>query len=229
MLRDKDVKLYHQKAIQNDMLPNELGLLRTNNIKIHPDYLSHSSLKPTGNISREQESLYILSNPTHSYYSIPKKSKTLSPNQKYQFKFNNTIRIEKNQIMTLFLCKSYEKLFSLFELYIKNLFSCNNKEEIYDLYQRELIPDSIYINVMKCLELIKDNKQLYRHVNLRNINNQLATTEIFLKIEQVENPHIKNDALLLIQKFIDLLQSIDEKLFFDEIDKLYQILENNNI
>ena len=131
--------------------------------------------------------------------------------------------------MTLFLCKSYEKLFSLFELYIKNLFSCNNKEEIYDLYQRELIPDSIYINVMKCLELIKDNKQLYRHVNLRNINNQLATTEIFLKIEQVENPHIKNDALLLIQKFIDLLQSIDEKLFFDEIDKLYQILENNNI
>ena len=40
---------------------------------------------------------------------------------------------------------------------------------------------------------------------------------------------MKNDALLLIIKFIELLRSIDEISFNKEIEKLKEVFEKNNI
>jgi hypothetical protein len=197
-------------------------------IKTHPDYFNHSSLKPTGNISRYQENNFIYSNPNHDYYKIPSKNKQLKKNEKYQFKFNNIINIEKNKIMTYFLCNNFEELFSLFELYIASLFNGINMELIPGLFKRELITDSVYINVMKCIEIINENKQLYKRIFLRNTSNRLDTTEIICKVEEVEHINVKDDALLLLLKFIDLLKGIDEKIFIKEISKLNEIFQKNN-
>ena len=229
MIEEKDVKLFHETNLVREVLPKGYELFRTNKIKIHPDHFIHSSLKPTGNISRYLENEYIYSNPKHDYYKIPKKNKNLKKKEKYQFKFNNIINIEKNKIMTYFLCNNYEKFFSLFEFYMVNLFNGLNLELIEGLFQRELISDSIYISAMKCIKLINDNKQLYKHTYIRNNNNRLDTTEIILKIEDVELPNLKEDALLLVLKFSDLLRNIDEKLFENDIYKLREIFEKNNI
>ena len=228
MIEEKDVKLFHEINLQREILPSGYELYRTNKIKTHPDYFNHSSLKPTGNISRYQENNFIYSNPNHDYYKIPSKNKQLKKNEKYQFKFNNIINIEKNKLMTYFLCNSYEKLFSLFEFYMVNLFNGLTLESIIDLFKRELIPDSIYINAMKCIKLINENKQLYKHTFIRNNNNRLDTTEIIIKVEEIKHINVKEDALLFVLKFIELLKSIDEKVFSNQINKLNEIFEKNN-
>jgi len=228
MIKEKDVKLFHEINLQREILPSGYELYRTNKIKTHPDYFNHSSLKPTGNISRYQENNFIYSNPNHDYYKIPSKNKQLKKNEKYQFKFNNIINIEKNKLMTYFLCNSYEKLFSLFEFYMVNLFNGLTLESIIDLFKRELIPDSIYINAMKCIKLINENKQLYKHTFIRNNNNRLDTTEIIIKVEEIKHINVKEDALLFVLKFIELLKSIDEKVFSNQINKLNEIFEKNN-
>ena len=228
MIKEKDVKLFHEINLQREILPSGYELYRTNKIKTHPDYFNHSSLKPTGNISRYQENNFIYSNPNHDYYKIPSKNKQLKKNEKYQFKFNNIINVHKNKIMTYFLCNSYEKLFSLFEFYMVNLFNGLTLESIIDLFKRELIPDSIYINAMKCIKLINENKQLYKHTFIRNNNNRLDTTEIIIKVEEIKHINVKEDALLFVLKFIELLKSIDEKVFSNQINKLNDIFEKNN-
>ena len=215
--------------LQREVLPSGYELYRTNKIKTNPDHFIHSSFKPTGNISRDQESHFIYSNPVHDYYVIPQKNKKLKKSEKYQFKFNNIINIQKNKLMAYFLCNSFEKLFSLFEFYIVNLFNGLSLEAIIDLFKRELISDSIYINAMKCITLINDNKQLYKHTYIRNNNNRLDTTEIFMKVEEIKHENSKDDALMLVLKFSDLLKSIDEKIFREQIDKLSEIFEKNNI
>ena len=73
MIKEKDVKLFHEINLQREILPSGYELYRTNKIKTHPDYFNHSSLKPTGNISRYQENNFIYSNPNHDYYKIPSK------------------------------------------------------------------------------------------------------------------------------------------------------------
>ena len=229
MINEKDIKLFHEINLQREVLPNGYELSRTNKIKTHPDHFIHSSFKPTGNISREQENQFIYSNPNHDYYIIPKKNITLKKNQKYQFKFNNIINIQKNKLNAYFLCNSYEKLFSLFEFYMTNLFNGLNLESIIDLFKRELISDSIYIHAMKCIKLINDNKQLYKHTFIRNNNNRLDTTEIFMKIDEIKHENAKDEALMLVLKFSDLLKSIDEKLFINQIQKLNEIFEKNNV
>ena len=109
-----------------------------------------------------------------------------------------------------------------------NLFNGLTLESIIDLFKRELIPDSIYINAMKCIKLINENKQLYKHTFIRNNNNRLDTTEIIIKVEEIKHINVKEDALLFVLKFIELLKSIDEKVFSNQINKLNEIFEKNN-
>ena len=228
MIEEKDVKLFHEINLQREALPNGYELYRTNKIKTHPDHFNHSSLKPTGNISRDQENTFIYSHPNQDFYKIPPKTKKLKRNEKYQFKFNNIINIEKSKLMTYFLCNSYEKIFSLLEFYMVNLFNGLSLISIIDLFKRELMSDSIYINAMKCIKIINENKQLYKNTYMRNNNNRLDTTEIFIKVEEIEHINIKHNALLLLLKFIELLNCIDEKIYSSQIEQLKEIFEKNN-
>ena len=228
MLKSKDVKLFHELNLEREIIPSNYELFHTNNNKVKQDNIIHSIFKSTGNISRTQENQFIYTNPNKEYYVLPNKNKIIKTEEKYKFKFNNVINIEKNKIMTYFLCNNFEELFSLFELYIENLFNGINIELIPGLFQRELITDSVYINVMKCIEIINENKQLYKRIFLRNTCNRLDTTEIICKLEEVEHVNVKDDALLLILKFIDLLKGIDEKIFIKEINKLNEIFQKNN-
>lgn len=230
MINDKDIKSYHETTLKKDILPNEWGLLRTNKIKIHPDQLTHSKFKTTGNLPREQENEFMYSNPNIPFYNVNKEMNKVKQgrSKKYSFGYNNLLNIEKNKLMSYFICENYDTLFNLFEIYIMNLFNGLDKKGIEDLFKNELITDSVYIDAMKCIELISVNKQLYKHNQLRNINNRLVTSEIRFQIEIVGNPHAKDDALFLIIKFIDLLKSIDENLFQKEISTLEEVYTKNN-
>ena len=228
MIKNKDVKLYHELNLKREIIPSNYELFHTNNNKVKQDNIIHSIFKPTGNISRTQENQFIYTNPNKEYYVLPNKNRIIKAEEKYKFKFNNIINIEKNKIMTYFLCNNFEELFSLFELYIASLFNGINMELIPGLFKRELITDSVYINVMKCIEIINENKQLYKRIFLRNTSNRLDTTEIICKVEEVEHINVKDDALLLLLKFIDLLKGIDEKIFIKEINKLNEIFQKNN-
>ena len=228
MIKNKDVKLFHELNLDREIIPSNYELFHTNNNKVKQDNIIHSIFKPTGNISRTQENQFIYTNPNKEYYVLPNKNRIIKAEEKYTFKFNNIINIEKNKIMTYFLCNNFEELFSLFELYIASLFNGINMELIPGLFKRELITDSVYINVMKCIEIINENKQLYKRIFLRNTSNRLDTTEIICKVEEVEHINVKDDALLLLLKFIDLLKGIDEKIFIKEINKLNEIFQKNN-
>ena len=228
MIKNKDVKLFHELNLDREIIPSNYELFHTNNNKVKQDNIIHSIFKPTGNISRTQENQFIYTNPNKEYYVLPNKNRIIKAEEKYKFKFNNIINIEKNKIMTYFLCNNFEELFSLFELYIASLFNGINIELIPGLFKRELITDSVYINVMKCIEIINENKQLYKRIFLRNTSNRLDTTEIICKVEEVEHINVKDDALLLLLKFIDLLKGIDEKIFIKEINKLNEIFQKNN-
>ena len=228
MIKNKDVKLFHELNLDREIIPSNYELFHTNNNKVKQDNIIHSIFKPTGNISRTQENQFIYTNPNKEYYVLPNRNRKIKTEEKYKFKFNNIINIEKNKIMTYFLCNNFEELFSLIELYISNLFNGINIDLIPGLFKRELITDSVYINVMKCIEIINENKQLYKRIFLRNTSNRLDTTEIICKVEEVEHINVKDDALLLLLKFIDLLKGIDEKIFIKEINKLNEIFQKNN-
>jgi hypothetical protein len=228
MIKNKDVKLFHELNLKREIIPSNYALFHTNNSKVKQDNIIHSIFKKTGNISRTQENQFIYTNPNKEYYVLPNNNRIIKAEEKYKFKFNNIINIEKSKIMTYFLCNNFEELFSLFELYIASLFNGINMELIPGLFKRELITDSVYINVMKCIEIINENKQLYKRIFLRNTSNRLDTTEIMCKIEEVEHVNVKDDALLLLLKFIDLLKGIDEKIFIKEINKLNEIFQKNN-
>ena len=223
MIEEKDIKLYHDTNLNREVLLKGNKL----NENLNP---FNSSLKPTKNISRDQENQFVHSNPNNSYYRIPSNIRVLKKNEKYKFGYNNIINIDKNKLNTYFLCNNYEKIFSLFELYIVNLFNGLSLESIINLYKNELITDSVYINVMKCIDLINESKKKYNHILLRNNNNRLDTTEIFIKLEENAslNLNIKDYALMLVLKFMDLLKFVDENLFSDDIDKLKQVFEKNN-
>ena len=228
MIKNQDVKLFHELNLDREIIPSNYELFHTNNNKVKQDNIIHSIFKPTGNISRTQENQFIYTNPNKEYYVLPNRNRKIKTEEKYKFKFNNIINIEKNKIMTYFLCNNFEELFSLIELYISNLFNGINIDLIPGLFKRELITDSVYINVMKCIEIINENKQLYKRIFLRNTSNRLDTTEIICKVEEVEHINVKDDALLLLLKFIDLLKGIDEKIFIKEISKLNEIFQKNN-
>ena len=202
---NKEVILFHKLNIEREIIPNKYKLLNNNNSKC--------SLKLKNNLSRSQEDQFI-------FYNFKEKSK---------FKFNNIINIDKNKLIAYFLCNNYEELFSMFELYISSIFNGNNLEQITNLFERKMISDSIFVNALYCLNIIKLNKRKYNKYLLKNLNNTLETTEIIFNLEENNNNQMKNDALLLIIKFIELLRSIDEISFNKEIEKLKEVFEKNNI
>ena len=83
--------------------------------------------------------------------------------------------------------------------------------------------------MLYCLDIIKLNKRKYTKHLKKNFNNTFETTEIIFNLEENFNNQIKNDALLLISKFIELLKSIDEISFNKEIEKLTEVYEKNKI
>ena len=83
--------------------------------------------------------------------------------------------------------------------------------------------------MLYCLNIIKLNKQKYNRYLIKNLNNAFETTEIIFNLEENSNNQIKDDALLLIIKFIDLLKSIDEINYNNEIQKLAEVYEKNKI
>ena len=222
MIEEKDIKLFHEINLQNEVATTGYEFFNINKIK------ANSSIKPTGNIPRYLENHFIYSNPNQEYYTIPEKNKKMKKNEKYQFKFNNILNIQKNKLMTYFLCNNYEKLFSSFEFYMINLFNGLNLDSILELFQRELISDSIYINAIKCIKIINENKKLYNSKYIYNNNNRLETSEISLKLEEIEHLNAKDDALFLVLKFSELLKNIDPKIFSNEINKLNEIYQKNN-
>ena len=202
----KEVILFHKLNIERDIIPYKYKLLNNNNN-------SKCSLKLKNNLSRSQEDQFI-------FYKFKEKSK---------FKFNNIINIDKNKLITYFLCNNYEELFSIFELYISSIFNGYNLEQISNLFERKMISDSIFVNALYCLNIIKINRRKYNKYLLKNLNNTLDTTEIIFNLEENNNNQMKNDALLLIIKFIELLRSVDEINFNKEIEKLKEVFEKNNI
>ena len=178
------------------------------------------TLKSTGNLSRAQESQFVFSN-----YEEP--NENTQNKKKITLSFDNFINIDKNKLITFLLCNNYEDLFSLFELYIKNIFNVREFEEITNLFQNEIISDSVFVNASYCINIINLNKKSYNHIYLRNNNNRLDTTEIIFKLQEIEKKDIRNHAFLLISKFIELLKSLDEIVFNKQIEKLEEILEKN--
>ena len=130
--------------------------------------------------------------------------------------------------MTYFLCNNYEELFSLFELYITNIFNGYNMEQISNLTERKIISDSIFVNVLYCMNIINFNKKKCMKHLIKNLNNALKTTEVIFNLEETNNSQSKYDALLLVMRFIELLISIDEISFNKEIEKLKEVYEKND-
>ena len=219
MLRTEDIKLFHRLNVEREIIPTKYELLKYDNNNYsnnNPKY----TLKSTGNLSRAQESQFVFSN-----YEEP--NENTQNKKKITLSFDNFINIDKNKLITFLLCNNYEDLFSLFELYIKNIFNVREFEEITNLFQNEIISDSVFVNASYCINIINLNKKSYNHIYLRNNNNRLDTTEIIFKLQEIEKKDIRNHALLLISKFIELLKSLDEIVFNKQIEKLEEILEKN--
>ena len=219
MLRTEDIKLFHRLNVEREIIPTKYELLKYDNNNYsnnNPKY----TLKSTGNLSRAQESQFVFSN-----YEEP--NANTQNKKKITLSFDNFINIDKNKLITFLLCNNYEDLFSLFELYIKNIFNVREFEEITNLFQNEIISDSVFVNASYCINIINLNKKSYNHIYLRNNNNRLDTTEIIFKLQEIEKKDIRNHALLLISKFIELLKSLDEIVFIKQIEKLEEILEKN--
>ena len=219
MLRTEDIKLFHRLNVEREIIPTKYELLKYDNNNYsnnNPKY----TLKSTGNLSRAQESQFVFSN-----YEEP--NENTQNKKKITLSFDNFINIDKNKLITFLLCNNYEDLFSLFELYIKNIFNVREFEEITNLFQNEIISDSVFVNASYCINIINLNKKSYNHIYLRNNNNRLDTTEIIFKLQEIEKKDIRNHALLLISKFIELLKSLDEIVFIKQIEKLEEILEKN--
>ena len=204
-----EVNLFHRINVEREIIPNKYQLIIKN---FNDDYDCKSSLKSKGNLSRNQEDQFI-------FFDFKGKS---------SFEFNNIINIDKNKLMTYFLCNNYEELFSLFELYITNIFNGYNMEQISNLTERKIISDSIFVNVLYCMNIINFNKKKCMKHLIKNLNNALKTTEVIFNLEETINSQSKHDALLLVIRFIELLISIDEISFNKEIEKLKEVYEKND-
>ena len=218
MIQEKDIQLFHRNNIEREIIPIKYQLNNDNKKKLF--------LKPIGNISKNQEDQIIFSNITNNLKSNQFKKSRLD--DKNNFLFNNIINIDKNKIMTYFLCNNYEEMFSLFEFYIINLFNGCNMKQISNLFERNLISDEIYAKVKYCMNIINLYKKSYNHLIIKNINNTFHTTEIIVKRKDVFQENPKIEVFSLITQFIELLNSIDEIGYIKEIDKLNEILAKNN-
>ena len=206
-----DINLFHKLNVEREIIPNKYQLLISyNNCK----HYNKPNLKSIGNLPRNHEDQYIFYN--------------YDNNENKNFRFNNFINIDKSKLMTYFLCNNFEELFSLIELYILNLFNGYNTDKISEIFKKGLITDSVFVNALYCLYIIKLNKKSYNKVLIKN-NSMLKTSEIMIKLKEISLKNPKNEALLLILKFIDLLKAIDEIGFIKEIEKLEDVFDINYI
>ena len=207
MFSDTEINLFHRINTEREVIPNEYQLL-TNNIDLKNN--SKSCFKSMGNLTKNQEDQIIYSNNNLKI--------------KTGFCHNNIINIDKNKIVTYFLCNNYEELFHLFELYIINIFNGNSMDKIPILFEKNLISDLIYVNAIYRINIIKLAQKTYK-TRLINNKNKLETTEVFFKVKESDEGNLRFEALLLILKFIELLKSIDETSYIKEIKKLKEISE----
>ena len=206
-----DINLFHKLNVEREIIPNKYQLLISyNNCK----HYNKPNLKSIGNLPRNHEDQYIFYN--------------YDNNENKNFRFNNFINIDKSKLMTYFLCNNFEELFSLIELYILNLFNGYNTDKISEIFKKGLITDSVFVNAIYCINIIKLNKKSYNKVLIKN-NSMLKTSEIMIQLKEISLKNPKNEALLLILKFIDLLKAIDEIGFIKEIEKLEDIFDINYI
>ena len=206
-----DINLFHKLNVEREIIPNKYQLLISyNNCK----HYNKPNLKSIGNLPRNLEDQYIFYN--------------YDNNENKNFRFNNFINIDKSKLMTYFLCNNFEELFSLIELYILNLFNGYNTDKISEIFKKGLITDSVFVNAIYCINIIKLNKKSYNKILIKN-NSMLKTSEIMIKLKENSLKNPKNEALLLILKFIDLLKAIDEIGFIKEIEKLEDVFDINYI
>ena len=206
-----DINLFHKLNVEREIIPNKYQLLIN---YINCKHYNKPNLKSIGNLPRNLEDQYIFYNYDNNENKI--------------FRFNNFINIDKNKLMTYFLCNNFEELFSLIELYILNLFNGYNTDKISEIFKKGLITDSVFVNAIYCINIIKLNKKSYNKILIKN-NSMLKTSEIMIKLKEISLKNPKNEALLLILKFIDLLKAIDEIGFIKEIEKLEDIFDINYI
>ena len=206
-----DINLFHKLNVEREIIPNKYQLLISyNNCK----HYNKPNLKSIGNLPRNHEDQYIFYN--------------YDNNENKNFRFNNFINIDKSKLMTYFLCNNFEELFSLIELYILNLFNGYNTDKISEIFKKGLITDSVFVNAIYCINIIKLNKKSYNKILIKN-NSMLKTSEIMIQLKEISLKNPKNEALLLILKFIDLLKAIDEIGFIKEIEKLEDVFDINYI
>lgn len=71
--------------------------------------------------------------------------------------------------------------------------------------------------------IIDNNEKKYSYIKSCNIDNDFETTENFDRIKEVKNYNIKEDTLLILIKFQNLLKVIDENIYKDEIEEIQNI------
>ena len=71
--------------------------------------------------------------------------------------------------------------------------------------------------------IIDNNEKKYSYIKSCNIDNAFETTENFYRIKEVKNYNIKEDTLLILIKFQNLLKVIDENIYKDEIEEIQNI------
>ena len=208
MITYEDVNLFHKKNVERELIPNKYKLLRNN---INSEFNSKSSFKTLGNLPKNQEDQFIYSNYSDKYSEISKQFEATILKRQKDFKFNNIINIDKNKLITYLLCNNFEELFLLLELYIENVFNGIKIDQIPLLLEKNMISDSIFVNTIYCIRMIKLLKKEY---NFHYISNNKEKGE----------KNLKFDSLLLIFRFMELLKSIDENAYIKEIEKLKEIL-----
>ena len=208
MITYEDVNLFHKKNVERELIPNKYKLLRNN---INSEFNSKSSFKTLGNLPKNQEDQFIYSNYSDKYSEISKQFEATILKRQKDFKFNNIINIDKNKLITYLLCNNFEELFLLLELYIENVFNGIKIDQIPLLLEKNMISDSIFVNTIYCIRMIKLLKKEY---NFHYISNNKEKGE----------KNLKFDSLLSIFRFMELLKSIDENAYIKEIEKLKEIL-----
>ena len=215
MNNEEDVNLYNIKGINGKFIPEEFAALRTNQLKIKVDKSTSKKIQKINKLSREVENEFIFTNPNH-----PGKS---GQKEKYDFKYNTIIHINKKKIKYYIEEEYYDKFLNLIYSYLSNLFNGLNKDQVRKLYIDRQITDSVYIFSMKCFELIEENKKQYNYSKSKNLDTMIDNTEHYYHIRELSNKEIKEDCLLLVLKFQNVLEAIDQNLFKENINDLKEI------